>query len=176
MSPFFFVSIQSPPKTSYGRRAQVAKARWTRAANDLLKRCQGAPYARPSHHPSNSARIRRPESAPDNTAEARSTAQVNEGSRSRRTTRTIRLTRHSALAWSAKITLTRRAQRAPTCVDDQKRPRSSARPPALSSNQLRRALTARLTILASQPGRQSTWAGGINGPSGQVQYQIGSSP
>ena len=89
---------------------------------------------------------------------------------------TTRLTCHPALVRSADIALTRRAQRAPTCADDQKRPRSSARPPALSSNQLRRALTARLIILASQPGRQSTWAWGINGPSGQVQYQIGSPP
>ena len=34
-----------PPKTSYGRRAQIAGARELRAANDLLKRWQGAPCA-----------------------------------------------------------------------------------------------------------------------------------
>ena len=107
-------------------------------------RWQGAPCARPSHHPSNSARFR-PKSAPDITAEARSTTQVNEGGRNRRTTPTTRLTCHPALVRSADIAITRRAQRAPTCVDDQKRPRSSARSPALSSNQLRRALQRALS-------------------------------
>ena len=60
------------------------------------------------------------ERAQKNTAEARSIAQVNEGGRNRRTTRTTRLTRHPALVRSADIALTRRAQRAPTYADDHK--------------------------------------------------------
>ena len=77
--------FELPPKTSCGQRAQIARARELRAANDLLKRWQGAPFARPAHHRSNPARVRRPKSAPDSTAEARSSAQINEGGRSRRT-------------------------------------------------------------------------------------------
>ena len=145
-------------KTNCGQRAQIAKARELRAANDLLKRCQGAPCAGPSHHRSISARVRRPKSAPDNTAEARSTTQL---------TRAVEIAalhlppdEYATPLWLEHRHRANQARtaRAHICRCS-KRPRSSARITTLSLNQHRRALTARLIILASQPGRQSTWVG-----------------
>ena len=114
-------------------RRSAETPRCKRPAQAMARRALRAPNT-PSLRPSESKAPQ--ERARRSTAGAHSTAQVDEGGRNRRITRTTRPTHVPAQARRADIELTRRAQRAPSSPMITTRPRRPARLTALSLNQL----------------------------------------